>query len=253
MRKLLIAISLCLSVASAVAQCISKNTVVTDKGETLTYSAYFNWGAIWVKGGEAIFKANIEGSYYHYAVTAYTMPKWRWIYDLNTSIEAYMNRKTLKPVSFASNTTEDKKTHHEKITYKPGKLVYSYWGDSVSLRKTVEVDHPDCSYDLLNEVYASRDLDLSQFKIGEKIPFNVFFSDKMSTITGEIMGYETIKTRNGKSYNCIKCKSNSIPYSIFDATQPVYVWVTNTPDHVPVYVECKIKLGYIKVYLESQQ
>lgn len=252
MRKLISILAIfLLSVLSAGAQCITENKVVPPEGETLKYSAYFNWSAIWVKGGEAVFKAEQIGNYFHYNVNAYTMPKWRWIYDLNTSIEAYMNRHTMQPVSYASNTYEDKKTHHEKITFLNGKLKYSAWGDSISSMKTTEVDHPECSYDLLNEVYASRNLDLSQYQVGEKIPFNVFFTSKMTTIYGQIEGYETIKTRAGKTYDCIKCKANSIPNTIFDAKEPVYVWVTNDERHVPVYVQCKIKLGYIKVYLED--
>lgn len=240
-----------LSFVGASAQCSTENKVVPAEGETLKYAAYFNWGAIWVKGGEAIFKAEQVGNYFHYAVNAYTMPKWRWIYDLNTSIEAYMNRHNMKPISFASTTYEDKKLKHEKITYLNNKLKYQTWGDSVSSMVTKDVDHPDCSYDLLNAVYAARNVDYSKFSYGELIPFNVFFTEQMSTITGEVLGTENIKTRSGKTYNCLKCKSNSIPYSIFDPKQPVYVWVTNDERHVPVYVECKIKLGYIKVYLEN--
>lgn len=250
-RYLLLLAFAVLTVAKAAAQCVSVNTCVPPEGETLRYAAYFNWGAIWVKGGEAVFTAEQLTDRFHYTIKAYTMPKWRWIYDLNTSMEAYMNKSNLKPISYTSYTVEDKNIHHEKITYNNGKLQYTNWGANETDKKTVEVPHPECSYDLLNEVYASRNVDLSQYKVGEKIPFNVFFSSQMSTIYGEIMGYEKAKTRSGKTYDCVKCKANSIPYSIFDATKPVYVWVTNDARHIPVAVECKIKLGYIKVQLED--
>lgn len=252
MRKFLILLVVSLlSVSGASAQCSTENKVVPAEGETLKYGAYFNWGAIWVKGGEAIFKAEQVGNYLHFAVNAYTMPKWRWIYDLNTSIEAYMNRLNMKPVSFASNTFEDDKEVHEKITYLHGKLKYQVWNDSIQNMRTVEVEHPDCSYDLLNAVYASRNVDYSKCAIGEQIPFNVFFTEKMSTIMGEVLGRENVKARSGKIYNCLKCKSNSIAHTIFDPKQPVYVWITDDDRHIPVKVECKIKLGYIKVYLEE--
>ncbi|MBQ4035217.1 MAG: DUF3108 domain-containing protein [Paludibacteraceae bacterium] len=252
MRKFitLLAVAIC-SVVGASAQCSTENKVVPAEGETLKYGAYFNWGAIWVKGGEAIFKAEHVGNYLHFAVSAYSMPKWRWIYDLNTSIDAYMNRTNMKPVSYASNTFEDKRVKHEKISFLNGKLKYQTWNDSLQNMYTVEVDHPDCSYDLLNAVYAARNVDYSKFKIGEKIPFNVFFTEKMSSIMGEVLGKETIKVRSGKSYNCLKCKSNSVANSIFDPKHPVYVWITDDDRHIPVMVDCKIKLGSIKVYLEE--
>lgn len=250
--RLLILLALpCAFAGGAYAQCSTVNNVVPAGGETLKFNAYFNWGAIWVKGAEAVFKAEPSGNFFHYKVTASTMPKWRWIYDLNTTIEAYMDRNTMKPVSFASNTTEDGKVKHETISYAGNKLKYETWGVTKDSLFSAEVDHPDCSYDLLNAVYAARNVDYSQFRFGEPIQFNVFFTNEMSTLTGEVIGREKVKTRNGKTYDCLKCKSNSIPYSIFDPKQPVYIWITNEPRHIPVKVECKIKLGYIKVYLDE--
>lgn len=251
MRSLLVIMLAFFSYVAAFAQCITKNVAVPPEGENLKYGAYFNWGALWVKGGEASFKAKQVDNVLVYNISAQTMPKWRWIYDLQTSLVGTMDSKTMKPLFFESSTNENKKQKHERITYNNGKLQYSVWGETTADMKTVEVPHPACSYDLVNEVYASRNLDLSQYKIGEQISFNVFFTSQMSVVTGEIVGYEKKKTRDGVTYDCIKCRANSIPYSIFDPSQPVFIWVTNNERHIPVVVECKIKMGYIKVFLEK--
>lgn len=175
---------------SALGQCVTQNTCVPATGEYLKYGAYFNWGAIWVKGGEAIFEAQVLADRYKYNIKAYTMPKWRWVYDLNTQMEGYMLKDGMKPVSFTSHTFEDKKELHEQVTYPNGKLRYQRWGADKANAYTAEVPHPACSFDLINEVYASRCVDLLQYKPGEKIPFNVFFSDTMSTVYGEVIGLE---------------------------------------------------------------
>lgn len=251
MKRLFLFFSLLITLPFvSTAQCVKQNKAVPESGETLTYAAYFNWSAIWVKGGEAIFSAKKIGDYYNYKVSAHSMPKWRWVYDLNTNIEANM-KSDMTPVSYSSSTYEEKKNHFEKITYAGDKLTYSYSTDQPGSDKTITVDRPDCSYDLLNEVYAARNLDLSSFEKGEQIPFDMFFTSELTRIYGEVLGEETIETRNGQKYDCIKCVANSIPGSIFDPKEPVYVWVTNDERHIPVCVQCKFKFGYIKVYLED--
>lgn len=251
-RSFAILLALIFSLCAAFAQCIDAIKSVPPEGETLKYSAYFTMGAMWIKGGEAVFTSKPVGSYYHYTVKAYTLSRWHWIYDLNTSIEAYMNKSTLLPVSYASNTYEDKHWHREKMTYySASRFKYKAWNDTDTVGREVMVSRPDCSYDLLNEVYASRNINLDAIPFGKELTFSVFFSDKMSEVKGQIVGKEKITLRNGKSYSCFKCKANSIAGTIFDASQPVYVWVTDDVRHIPVFVQCKIKVGYIKVYLES--
>lgn len=234
------------------AQCITSNRAVPDSGEKLTLSAYFNWSAVWIKGGEAVFTAKKSGSSYLYDVHAYTLPKWKWIYSLDTHIKAVMNAETLKPVSCYSETEEDGKWHAEKFEFLDGNMLrVQTWSSRDANPVSATVEAPDCSYDLLNEVYASRNIDLHSHEIGENLYFNVFFTSQMTTITGQVVGYETIRTRNGKTYKCVKCKSNSIPGSIFDSSQPVYIWVTDNERLIPVMVKCKISVGNIVVYLDS--
>lgn len=247
----LIAFLLVFQVCSISAQCISSNSAFSASGETLKYAAYFNWKAIWVKGGEAVFRAEQTGNFYHFSVQAYSMPKWRWVYDLNTKIDAYMNRHTMQAVSYASNTCEDKHWKREKITFWTDKVRYVQWSDSYPKGEQSVVTRHACAYDLLNEVYAARNVDLLAYKPGQNIPFNVYFTQKLTTVYGKVIGPETIITKNGKKYDCLKCMSNSIPGSIFDSSEPVVVWLTNDARHIPVCVQCKIKVGYIKVYLEN--
>ena len=232
------------------AECPSRNLVVGDSLETLKLVAYYNLGAIWIKGGEAIFTAKREGSYYHYTAKAYTYPKWRKIYDMNTSLEAYMSVSDLKPVSYASNTKEEGHTKSEKYTFfKDGTFKYQVWKDGAEPETYTGV-RPDCAYDMLNQVYASRDIDLDSVPFGQDMSFLTYFDQNVSELHGHVVCRENITTRSGHKYSCLKCMTKSIPGSIFDPTSPVYVWVTDDNRHIPVYVQCKIKLGSIKVYYE---
>ncbi len=237
---------------SVFGQCVSVNKAFPSSGETLKYSAFFNWKAVWIRGGVATFEAKTVGIFYHFSVKARTLPKWRWLYDVNSSIEAYMNRHTMAPVSYASNTLEDKHWRKEKFSfYKNRRFRYSLWTDDNPQGSSVITNHPDCSADLLNEVYLARNVDFNDYPLNKDIYFNLLFTSKMTKLIGQVLGRESVKTKNGKIYNCLKCKSNSISGSIFDSSCPVYVWITDDDRHIPVYIQCKIKVGYLKVYLDD--
>ena len=132
MRKFitLLAVAIC-SVVGASAQCSTENKVVPAEGETLKYGAYFNWGAIWVKGGEAIFKAEHVGNYLHFAVSAYSMPKWRWIYGFTLS--AF--KKSMEGI-YTSTVSQD--TLDEcPMAYKDPQSIIAAIGDTVQIEKQI--------------------------------------------------------------------------------------------------------------------
>lgn len=256
LRCLLLIILLVSGLTSVVAQVVSKNTAFSV-GERFSLDAYFNLGAIWIKLGEAEFRVEEEEDNYKFIVTAHNMPKWDRIYQMNTYHEASCT-KNMKPlymkckVSENGNYYEDsyifieKDDHYEVHRHTKNKQKFP--SGEFDTTFTVSL----AAHDIINSVYVARNTDLTQNN-GKKIPFSPIFGNGIHTIYGDVIGKETIKTRENKIYKCLKGAAYVGDGTIVDGKTPAYVYVTDDEHLIPVLVEAKLSIGSVKVYLRDCQ
>lgn len=236
-------------VVTASAQCVEANRAIRV-GESLKYSAYYNWGFIWVKGGVALFEVAAEGANYKFTVSANSLKEWRWVYDLDTKHTALMDSVSLKPVAYYSETKEDGNLLKEEIVYDGNSYSKRAWRNGTALNDTV-VSFPDCSWDIINAVYTARNMDVSSLSKDETVGFDVIYNDAVHRLQGRVLGREVIKAKSGKKYDCFKCSTTVGEGTIFASGEPVFVWITADSRQIPVLVESKIRVGSIKVYLDE--
>jgi len=243
----LLSCSLCsLSVFS---QCIEANGAFSV-GEELNYYAYYNWGKIWIKAGEASFSVDEEEGNYLFSVNARSLPEWHWLYHLETKHEASMT-KQFQPLYRKASTIENKNRSEEKYIYK-GNMVYKHSINNAYRRgKDIVYAVKPCSWDIINAVYIARNVNLKNNREGEEIAFAVNFGDTTNTIYGKVCGKEKITNREGRVFDCLKCSASVVKGTIFAADKPVYVWITDDAFHIPVLVEFKMTVGFVKVFLYS--
>ncbi|NJK87753.1 MAG: DUF3108 domain-containing protein [Bacteroidales bacterium] len=67
------------------------------------------------------------------------------------------------------------------------------------------------------------------------------------------LGKETIETKEGIKYNCIKFSSLLVEGTIFKGGEDLIVWVTDDKNRVPVLVQAKILVGSVKAYLTGTE
>ncbi len=248
--RCLLAFSLLLfSVGSRVeAQCV-EGTQAFGAGEVLDYAAYYNWGFVWVKAGVAKFSVAEENGNYKFTVVADNLPKWEWLYSLHSRHTASVT-KDFKPLYMQASTSENGVVTKDYYRYDGDFIYKTYSSRKDTLVRTKVIEHPACSWDIINAVYVARSMDVRNRKEKSKIPFHVIFNDSVYTIYGSVLGREKIETRTGKEYDCLKCTATVVEGTMFEAGVPVYVWITNDVRQIPVLVESKIKVGSVKVYLE---
>lgn len=249
-RKVIISLIISLSVLSVLAQKTQGNRAFKP-GEVMEYDAYFNLGPIWIKLGYAKFTVEKDSVGYKFTVSAQNLPKWDRIYSLNT-VHTATSTLNLEPVTYHAVTTENGK--HSELLY-----IYDYKNLLVDRRMVTE-KYPDGSYkvfhmqsysqDIINSIYVARNVDLTQNK-GKDIPFYPIYDDKVIPVYGSVVGKESVKTRNGEKYDCIKCMTYPPEGTLFDAKEPVYIWITDDSREIPILVEAKIMIGRVKVYLSS--
>lgn len=244
---MLIIIGVILSCTRSFTQCIEKNRAFSV-GEEMHFYAYYNWGLIWMKIGEASFSVGEEDGNYVFTVKAKNLKGWDWLYHLRTTQIASMT-KDFRPLYLKANTVENKVWSKSEYIYN-GDKIYKY-SENIDCPegKDTSYAYTPCSWDVINAVYVARNIELEKVKAGEKIPFYANFSEQTHTIYGEVLKKEKIKNKAGKEFDCLKCSATVAAGTIFAEGKPVYVWITDDERQVPVLVESQITIGAIKVFL----
>ncbi len=220
-------------------------------GEVMEYDAYFNLGPIWIKLGYAKFTVEQDSAGYKFTVSAHNLPKWDKVYSLHT-VHTATAGWNMEPTGYRAVTTEN--GVHSEVEY-----VY-HNEDLMVERNKVSDKKPEGSYhmfhrdpysqDIINSIYVARNVDLTQ-NDGKDIPFYPLYDDKVFPVYGTVLGREKIKTREGASYDCIKCMTVPPEGTLFDAKEPVYIWISDDDREIPVLVEAKIMIGRVKVFINN--
>lgn len=250
-RTLLLFWIFCLSL-SANSQIVTSNKAF-NVGEEFVLDAYFNVGFLWFKVGTASFAVTEERGNYLFTVKANNYPKWDWVYKMNT-LHVASCTKDMQPLYMWCQV-------HEKGNYYEDRYDYTREDDHYWVRRqTSGYRYPDGrdtsfvmpleAHDIINSVYAARNADLT-VNDGVLIPFSPIFGDRVHTMYGSILGKQKVKTKEGETYDCLKCTAIVGSGTIVDDSDPVYVYVTDDDRKIPVLVETKLNFGKVKVYLKS--
>ena len=106
-------------------------------------------------------------------------------------------------------------------------------------------------YDLLTICYRFRSLDMSQVKVGDSFPFKMLYDKDTYNLGLTYKGVENIKLRNKTKYKALKFMPKLITGDLFKKEDDMVIYVSNDDNHVPLYIETKIKVGSVKVMLQS--
>ena len=104
----------------------------------------------------------------------------------------------------------------------------------------------DCIQDVVSAIYYARNIDFDKYKVGDKIPFDMFLDDEVYHLYLRYLGKEKVKTRYGK-FNAIKFKPLLIKGTIFEGGEKMTAWISDDPNHLLLRVESPIAVGTIKV------
>ena len=212
--------------------------------EKISYNVYYNVIGIYVNAGTATFTTSSErfqnSDVFHVVGEGSTNPRYDWIFKVRDRYESYFNTTDLQPVKFIRQINEGKYKKHEEVTFNQKA--------NTATTKNGVYKVPENVQDVISVMYYARNVNYDQYKSGDKIPFNLFLSDKVYNMYIHYIGKETVKTRYG-TFKAIKLKPLLLKGSIFDGGEKMTIWVTDDPNHIPVRVESPIVVGSVKVDL----
>lgn len=237
------------------AQCITANNTITS-GEKISYEVYYNLGIFWFNAAEVYFKTDsiVQNNVplYHFISKGSTHENYDWFFKVRDTYESYVEASSFKPLLAKRNTSEGSYIANERYTFNQSKgLLYSSVVTSKKPMKLDTVKIPPCIFDVLSATYYARNIDLSKYKQGDKIPINIIIDNEVFNLYIRYIGKETITNKDKSRYRCIKFKALIIEGSIFKGGEDLTVWVSDDETKIPVYIEANILVGSIKAYIKE--
>lgn len=215
-------------------------------GEVISYQVFYNVIGLYVSAGTATFTTSLERynnkPVYHFIGTGNSNSNYDWIFKVRDRYETWVDTATLQPYKFIRHVEEGSYRKHQVA-------VFDQLNNVVNTEKG-NFKLPNCVQDVVSSIYYARNIDFSKYKVGDKIPFNMFLDDDVYNIYIRYLGRETIKTKYGK-FRAIKFAPLLVQGTMFKGGEDMRVWVTDDANKIPVRIESPISVGSVKVDMMS--
>jgi hypothetical protein len=220
--------------------CNLRNSAFKE-GEKVTYKIYYTLAGMYVESGEVIFSCNLEKlnniPVYHLVATGKTLPFYDHFYKVRDRYESYTDTESLKPYQFSRDVYEGSTKKYENIRF--NQVSHSVITDKGVYKVST------CIHDVLSAMYYLRNIDFTNIKTGDKIPFSMFLDNQVYPSYVRYLGKEIVKTKYGK-FHSIKFKPLLIKGTLFAEGEKMTVWVSDDVNHLPLRVESAIVVGSVK-------
>ena len=235
-----------------------RNEPAFKDGEYAKYNVYYNWGFIWIHAGDVEFSVKekkINGqSYYELKLSGFTIKSFDHLYTIRDTFVSVVTKTELMPYYYREVKHEDSYFCDRKYSFSHEKDNSKiYWqlnrkgklsSDTMEIEKSV--------FDLLTTCYRFRSLDVAKVKENSVIPFDMVFDEEIYSLGMRYKGKETIKMHGTKDkYQALKFVPKLITGDLFKNEDDMAIYVSADDNHVPLYIEAKIKVGAVKVMLET--
>lgn len=219
---------------------IANRTLIS--GETVTMKVFYNTLGLYVGAGEAVFTVNLEKfngrTVFHCVGEGRSYSFFDNFFKVRERYESYIDTGTMQPLKFIRNTNEGGYKIYNNVTFN------HTTGTAVSTNGTFKT--PLCIQDVMSAIYYARNIQFEKYKVGDKIPFDMFLDDEVYHLYIRYLGKEKVKTQYGK-FRAIKFKPLLIKGTIFQGGEDMTAWVSDDPNHLLLRVESPITVGSIKV------
>lgn len=221
--------------------CGSRN-IAFSPGEQITMRIFYNAAGMYVSAGEAVFTTATERyngkSTYHCVGEGKTFSFFDNFFKVRDRYESYIDTATMLPLKFIRNVNEGGYKIYNNVTFNhEARTAVSTNGVFIT---------PGCVQDVVSAMYYFRNIDFDKYKIGDKIPFDMFLDDEVYNLYIKYEGKAVVKTRYGK-FNAIKLKPLLIKGNAFKGGENMTVWVSDDQNRIILRAESPISVGSIKV------
>ena len=247
--------ALLLAIATpAKAQCTAENTAF-QSGEHVMYDLYFNWKFIWKKVGLAsltTFSTTYQSKpAYRFNLLSVGSKKTDFFFKMRDTLTCITSSR-LEPVYFRKGAEEGDRYTVDEVwfSYKNGKCI----ADQRRMRRERDTvkskDQSDeCIFDMLSILMRARSFDVSDYKVGDKILFDMATGTKVEQQTLIYRGRKNFKAENGVKYRCLVF--SLVEYKKGKEKEVITFYVTDDKNHLPVRLDLYLNFGSAKAFLRE--
>jgi hypothetical protein len=163
-----------------------------------------------------------------------------WFFKVRNRYESYVDKKALIPYLFVRHTREG--------GYKKDDEVYFYPEQKLAVSRTARKPIPENVHDFVSALYFMRTLNLKDFTADSSYYLDFFLDDSVYVSKIKYVGTENIKTDLGV-FRCLKFAPMMATGNVFADAYPMYVWVTDDENHLPILAETKVIVGSVRMEL----
>ncbi len=219
-------------------------------GEKLVYRVYYSSAIIDATAGEAVLTINKEQLSFpgkkekipvlKISGIGYSKGLFDFFYPVRDTFESHVNPNTLLPYKF-------KRATHEG-GYNRTDLVW-FFRDSLKARSSRKIiDIPPDLHDMLSALYYMRLVGAENFNADSMYTVNFYLDDSVYYSAIKYLGKDTIKTNFGR-LPTLKFAPMMATGEVFAKKYPMFVWVSDDQNHVPLLASSEVIVGSIKMEL----
>ena len=221
-----------------------------DAAEAYSYQA--RWNGIPVATAEVQGAPRwIEGKkFYHVEIQAKTMSVLDYLWRMRDTIVSTFDPKTLQPHRFVFLQRENRRNTDTTAVFDQDK---NKW--FVQRQKGSKIDRFDftstSTLDPITAVYILRRID---FKVGDRLQFDVFGGKSRYLLTFDIAGRERITLNTGSvdTYKIIPQIRNVTKEGYAERMRQATVWVSADEKRIPVRMVSKVFVGNVNLELVKE-
>ena len=213
-----------------------------NPGERLSYRIIY----MAAPAGTAVLKVNemteIDGvSVYHFTATARSTALFSIFYKVNDRIDAFVDKKTLKPVRFEKHLREGTR-------YKKDEVMLFYPDRKIAKVGDKEIAVPADVQDCLSSFYHLRGQPL---EVGKSLFVNVNENQKNYSVEIKVLRKDKIK-KWGKFVDTVVLQpviKNVKMEGILQEKGEVLIWMTDDEKRIPLLIRAKVAIGHLNFVL----
>jgi len=215
------------------------------EGEKLTFDIKYGF----VTAGIAVMEIprirRLSGrDVYHIVFEVNSVPSFDWIYKVRDRYETYLDVKGLFPWRFEQHIREGSFSRDFS----------AFFDQRKGIAKTSQGQYEVPLYvnDILSAFYIARTYDYSDMKVGDVIPMQNFYKDKVHDLNVKYLGKERITVDAG-TFDCIVVEPLVQEGGLFKSEGSIVIWLTDDDLKVPVKVKTKVVVGSIDAELSKYE
>jgi len=239
---------------SAHAQCEFKNDAFRS-GEHVMYDLYFNWKFVWTKAGQASLTTNAMNygakPAYRINLMAFGSKTADFFFKMRDTLTCIIGDQ-LQPYYFRKGAEEGGKYTVDEVhfSYRNG-VCYAKQNrvKNFGTPKISSAEDSRCMYDMLSILAQARSFDPTDYKVGQRIKFQMATGIKIEEQTLIYRGRQITEVQDGAKYRTLVF--SLVEYKKKKEKEVITFYVTDDANHLPVRLDLFLNFGSAKAFLKS--